>query len=215
MSSHGMRSLALRVLTSNALAVVIASTIIGPVLASNFGSNTASGGTPAHACDATVNSQCIADNWTHTVYVNYMTSSSAMWNATLYAVSHYNAVADVSVVLTTSSSRDVNVIQVSHGDTEYWAYSTCDEAATKGGSDPNRLCKPQWILYNMTHPFPWDNTTLHPSGRDTVACHEMGHTLGLRHVPNATTSCMDSAQTTEKSINQHDKDELNAQYYPY
>lgn len=215
MRSRRVGSVVVKVATSNALALAVALATIGPILAGNFGSNTTSGGTLAHICDGTPASQCIADNWTHTVYINYMTSASAMWNATIYAVNHYNGVADVSVVLSTASSRDVNVLQVSHGNTEYWAYTTCDENAVKGGADPNRWCKPQWILYNMTHPFPWDDTTQHPSGRDAVACHEMGHTLGLRHVFNSVTSCMDSNQTTEKAYSAHDRDELNGQYYPY
>jgi hypothetical protein len=205
------RSGLIRLLTSNVLAAAIGVAAIGSALASNFGSNTG-GVSPAHPCDATAQSQCIADNWTHTTYIGYLASNALMRGATIYAVGHYDGNRDVSSILTTASYRDVLVVQASHGDSGYWAFTACDEVAVYGGTDPNRWCRPQWIVYNMTHPFSWHATL---AGRETVACHEMGHTLGLRHVADAVVSCMDSGQTTERTTNAHDNDELNAKYYPY
>lgn len=49
--------------------VLIALTAAGTAIATNFGSNTASYQTPAHACDSHVESQCIANNGLHTYYL--------------------------------------------------------------------------------------------------------------------------------------------------
>lgn len=69
-------------------------------------------------------------------------------------------------------------------------YTACHSDALFGGVAPNDLwCIPQDIVVNLTHPSNWDRTQ---QGRNVVACHEMGHTFGLRHI-NAS-SCMEDAQ---------------------
>lgn len=204
-SKRLLSRLVVRLLSSNLVAIAAAAIAVGPALATHFGSGI------DNPCDDTPASQCIADNWTHTVYIGYLGSTASMRAPTSSAVAHINLARDVSVVLTVSSSRDVNAIQASHGSTEYWAYSACDEAAAHGGTDPNEWCRPQWIVYNMTHPVNWDGTA---TGRNTVACHELGHTLGLRDRASGS-SCMRDAVTTPPNLETHDWNELNTHYLPY
>ena len=50
----------------------------------------------------------------------------------------------------------------------------------QGGSHPNRWCRGQYITYNSF--FYWSNFGYYDTDaqRRNVACHEMGHTIGLR-----------------------------------
>lgn len=71
-----------------------------------------------------------------------------------------------------------------------------------GGRSPDR------IVFNLTSPFNWDGTD---KGRKVVACHEMGHTFGLRHI-NAS-SCMKNAQIDHlQYINPHEWNLVDGQY---
>jgi predicted Zn-dependent protease len=177
-----------------------------PALASNFGSNTAAYNTPAHPCDATASSQCIANNGTHWWYPSALLANQLA--ATRYASdSVYDPVADVDTVeMTSSSNVDVIVYDSNYG-SSYWAWTACSTTATYGGSDPDRWCRPQLLRYDTSHTTAYDTTT----ERRYLACHEMGHTLGLRHSGN-TVSCLYPNQATSTLLASHDTGELNAQY---
>ncbi len=191
------------------LAGLSAGALVGRVAATNVGSNTASGGTPAHACDTTINSQCIADSGVHRVYLGALPAGSAMIAAMQTAIATYDAVADVLAVEWSTSDADVRAGEGNYGNTSWWAYGNCSSAATYGGVDPHRWCYPQIIHFNRTHPSNWDGSG---TGRNTVACHELGHTLGLRHSVSTQSSCMRNAQTIYPSITDHDNAMLNGLY---
>jgi hypothetical protein len=73
-----------------------------------------------------------------------------------------------------------------------------------GGSDAShtRWCRPQLIYYNTyyaTGYFPTDNPKRY------IACHELGHTIGLRHWQSnggtePSTTCMRTATITPKYV---------------
>lgn len=197
-----------RLLTSNAFAALWALVFLGPAFANSFGSNV------SHPCDDTVYAQCIADNWTHTVYLGYLGGGAIMLGPSSTAINHINTARDVSVVQTIASSRDVNVIQGSYGDVVYWAFAACADGATYGGIDPGRWCRPQVVAYNMTHPTSWWTNV---SSKIGVACHELGHTLGLRHRPDTDSTCMVDPpnDSDETQLDAHDFNHLNTQYLPY
>lgn len=197
-----------RILLSNAFAGIWLAVLLAPVLANSFGSGITA------PCNDKVSSQCIADNWTHTVYLNYMSGSSIMYGPSATAVNHINGVRDVAVTLTIGTSRDVNVFQGSYGDSGYWAFTACADGAIHGGTDPAHWCRPQVVAYNMTHPTQWWTNSYSRIG---VACHELAHTLGLCHRSSADASCMVDPpnESDETQLDGHDADHLNTQYYPY
>lgn len=84
-----------------------------------------------------------------------------------------------------------------------------------GGTDPRKWCRPQRIFYNLAFEqnyFPTDNPKRY------IACHELGHTIGLRHSNESTGTCMISATITPKYVptftttSGHDRNHLLAWY---
>jgi len=182
--------------------------------ATNFGSNTASYNTAAHPCDATRSSQCVANGSTHRVSMASLPDTSSMRAAVLRAINTYNGHPDLWVLeWDTTTGADVNNTSGNFGNTSWWAYGACAANANYGGTDPDRWCAPQVITYNMTHPSNWD-TANGLDGREAIACHEIGHTLGLRHRAPTPTSCMVSAQNVNRFPSpEHDWDLLTGQYH--
>lgn len=177
------------------------------VAADNFGSNTAVPGSPAHACDDTMASQCIANNGTHWWFPTNLQGNQLV--ASRYASdSVFDPVADVDTV---ERSDNVNVDLLVYDSTYvsgFWAWTRCQTGATPQGTDPNKWCRPQELRYNNgTHPSRYDTLT----ERRYLACHEMGHSLGLRHSGN-TASCMFPDTAVSIGLASHDTGELNAQY---
>ncbi len=89
---------------SLAIAIIVIVAQAGSVSADTFGSNTAVPGSPAHACDDTSASQCIANNGTHWWYPSGLQTNQL--SATRYASdSVYDPVADVDTVERADSSN--------------------------------------------------------------------------------------------------------------
>jgi matrixin len=197
-----------RAWSSRSLVLSIAFLVLAlahPVNATNFGSNTAAGGTPAHSCDTSHSSQCIANNGNHAVFDFNLNAGwhTAVNNA---IVVHYDPVTDVSAAWTTNSSTaDAYGNHGSYGVNGQWGWTLCSGSATYGGSDPDRWCKYQWMTFN-------DSYAQTPTQKDAIACHELGHTLGLRHSNESSASCMIKDQRTWWALSDHDRTRLNQQY---
>lgn len=186
-------------------ATLVLLTVAAPAAASNFGSNWPAGGTPANPCDTTMFSQCVADNGTHTVYDFGLATAwrTAVNNA---IVVQYDPVTDVTASWTTSSSNpDVYARDGTYGVNGFWGWGHCSGSATYGGSNPDRWCKFQWMTFN-------DSYAQNVTQKDSIACHELGHTLGLRHSWESSGSCMIRNQRTTWVISAHDRGKLNEQY---
>lgn len=157
-------------------------------------------------CDNTSSSQCVADNATHTVSI-YVTGSYA--TQVQWAMANYTSVAP-PISMSESyplppNYADVQVSSVT-SPIHALAWGQCAAApgssgVTYGGSDAahTRWCRPQYIKYNLTYAagyFPTDNAKRY------IACHELGHTVGLRHPGSGetTVTCMKSATITPKYV---------------
>jgi len=115
--------------------------------------------------------------------------------ATIRAFNLYDANSEVSAVQVTSD-WDVYVTQESHPSINAFAYGICAPAPAPPLADPiqyggsssghTRWCRPQWIIWNISSDS-WQkvNST---AKYNYVGCHEVGHTLGLRH--RSAGSCM-------------------------
>jgi hypothetical protein len=181
-------------------------------LATNFGSNTASESWPAHPCDGTNKSQCVADGTLHEVYL-YNNVTGGIATAIRTAISYYDTNTD-SNMIEYPFTPDVNVQIGSFSTVDALAWTQCSGAATYGGSDPNRYCVPQQLIWNTYYESGWYSTQ---GKKDHIACHELGHSLGLRHT-SRTSTCMRVATIvpnsvpTTKVLDSHDIGHVNARY---
>lgn len=91
------------------------------------------------------------------------------------------------------SLTDVGVTDASYGSTGDWAWTACADNAVYGGSEASfsRWCRSQDLVFNLSYKatkyFTLDKTR-------AIACHELGHTVGLRH--DTTATCMKSPPTS-------------------
>lgn len=131
-----------------------------------------------------------------------------MLAATRNASATYDAVTDVLTdELSSSSGADVIVMDAFTNLMGVTAWTECADGTTTVGADPNVYCRPQWLRYDLADTADYDTV----GERNSIACQEMGHTLGLRH-SSSTSSCLYTYRTTQSGLVQHDNDELNAHY---
>lgn len=162
-------------------------------------------------CNTAVTSQCVANNGTHWIERYYLESQqySAMdWpRGTIYTLSQVG----VDTKFCTASC-DVRATDAYYGLNSYWAWTVCDEYATYEGNAATHdgWCFPQILVFNLSYKASKYDTL---SETQAVACHEVGHTLGLRHPKDSgSTSCMVSGQASQRYLVQTQKDQLKNQY---
>lgn len=190
-----------RVLARSLLIATAAALTLSSVTYGRFGSSF-----DGRICDNTPQSQCVADNSNHTVSV-FVTGSYA--TQIRWAMANYTSVAPpISMTESYPSPPNYADVQVNFitSATAALSWGQCAAAAgsggvTYGGSDAGhtRWCRPQIIYYNLTYEsgyFPTDNNKRY------IACHELGHTIGLRHPASGepTATCMLSATITPKFV---------------
>lgn len=103
---------------------------------------------------------------------------------------------------------DVRVWDSTYGLNNIWGWVDCPSHCPKTGSHPNRTGFRQELRFNLSYPNAFDTQF----ERRYMACHEFGHTLGLRHNGN-TGSCMYANAAWSNVLDSHDiVDHLNAKY---
>lgn len=179
----------------------------GSGAAHNFGSNW------ENDCDNTPASQCHGQNNSHFV-LRYMLESDQQGAIEYTATSVYTfGLTEVSVYIVTGGFKDVFVYDNTMGLTGDWAWTECWDTATYGGSASahTKYCYPADLVFNLTYKSQYPDL----AATRAIACHEMGHTLGLRHYNTST--CMKSPPVIvgsyryEQIVN-HERDHLKAAY---
>lgn len=132
-------------------------------------------------------SYCVADDRYHYVYLAGVGRSDIRSDSAYILDRELDNRTDLIASVVTGSSYDVRAYQQSYGDTGYYGATYCPTGAAQGGSDPARWCRPQYVRFNTYYTFAFDTA----EERRSIACHELGHTAGLRHYPEAPSdSCM-------------------------
>ncbi len=166
--------------------------------ASNFGSS----GTPG--VSGTTNGVWLTDNRSWVIGRRDLTSTYSTGVA--QAVNQEYDPTDINPSLSSPASCpdadfDLCVFDSDYGDNGLNGWNQC--AGTTTGSHPNQVCSLDFVKINL-HYSP-------PAKR--IACHEMGHGLGLRHTQNDA-SCMKSTADggTSSQLAAHDKTHINDNY---
>ncbi|MCA2219246.1 M57 family metalloprotease [Jidongwangia harbinensis] len=98
-----------------------------------------------------------------------------------------------------AASHDACVFDTPYGRNGVNGWNAC--AGTVSGSHPNQTCSLSYVRLNQT--YTWDVNNL--------ACHELGHAVGLRH-STETSSCMFAAASPATITTTHDRGHLNTRY---
>jgi hypothetical protein len=172
------------------------------VSGSNFGSSNC-GPDP-------VLSNCIANNYTHGVYFANLETAQA--SATDLSLTYdYNPTDLLAFQETSVGVADAKAFDYAYGMNGWWGWVICPSSSAKGGSNPNVWCKPQELRYNLTYRTVAFSD---PLKRAYMACHELGHTVGLRDSGDDD-SCMFDDEVTSGVLTSHDVGHIDAKYNPY
>jgi predicted Zn-dependent protease len=115
---------------------------------------------------------------------------------------------------------DVIVLAADYGENGAAGWTYCPPDAPQGtNAHGHRWCRHQELHFNLN--VRYAVYFADDASRDYLACHELGHTLGLRHWGNpphsdgpVAATCMNAdAPNGPTELHQFDKDHINA-YYP-
>ncbi|MBF8290862.1 MAG: hypothetical protein HW391_1830 [Chloroflexi bacterium] len=144
------------------------------------------GSSYSNICDATPLSQCVANDANH--FYALIELSPARLTATQRALGTlYGPNSDINVF--TSNSSDLRVYEANNS-VNAFAWGQCAVGATYGGSDAahTRWCQPQQVFWQTASAAASKvNTT---AKYNYIGCHEVGHTVGLRHRSGTPSTCM-------------------------
>lgn len=166
----------------------------------DFGSNW------PNPCDSSFQSHCTGENADHRVRFFDMDNQNLL-QGTRNEMQDYNDHAGALIMYEVTASADVHVQDLYVGATGWWGATYCSSSATYGGSASahTRWCKPQILTYNLSY-------SAGVAQPQYLACHELGHTVGLRHY-NTDASCMKANDTFGSTeITNHERDHLNSRY---
>lgn len=165
-----------------------------PALASNYGS-TAGCGYESGNSSYTPVTTCVskANNRTHAVRLEVVGNQWAgMDTAVINTLSSdYNPTDLVAYVDQSDPYPDVIVYDQDYGLTFPPGWADCPaNNSGLGGSNPSRWCRGQIVRFNGS----WESKYPGSSTIEGLACHEIGHTLFLRHLDDGEyNSCMEGA----------------------
>ena len=162
----------------------------------------------------------LANNINHAVnYVNLDQTTQAipgMTTAMNAAISDLNGTDLVAYRDENDSLPDVWVHDWNYGALDgITAWVVCPPDHTgQGGTNPNRWCRGQDLNFNVWYWTNDNNIYDTAAQRQELACHELGHTVGLQHRTDTTASCMWTwaDDDTGERYDAHDRGHVNARY---
>lgn len=177
------------------MAAIVFTLALVPVVASasNFGSTSTAGSPQSGVSLSRVHYQ----GGTHYVYFNAV--ENPQYVATVQRMGlAYSSATDLNMAVTSDhAGADVIVYDHAYGLNGAVAWVVCPGGATTWGNHPDRACHGQQLRYNLSYPAYYDTSLK----REYLACHELGHTVGLRHSNHQ--SCM-NLSITWPSLSSHD-----------
>jgi predicted Zn-dependent protease len=99
---------------------------------------------------------------------------------------------------TSSSNVDVTIKMFDYGNSGYAGAVICPVGASKTGVDPRVVGRPMELRYNTDSSVAYLFDSQFE--RRYVACHELGHTVGLRHSGDVNSCMYTSALSTEITL---------------
>lgn len=183
------------------LVLVLTFILPPPAFATNFGSTTCSG-TPRNCVN-------LLKNTNGSAQIGFFSVPAGFTNAVLNRITNVYTSATTDVEFTNignaSPTNGVLVWEVDNPATSFVAWVDCYGAQT--GSNPNKRCQ-VIALYANSDNF---DTSVNGNYQKGIACHELGHTVGLRHTSG--TSCLVNPPSgTRLTLPAHDKNHLKAAY---
>lgn len=199
---------------------------LGPMTSGGAASNWG-GPKDANAdCDTTYDSQCVANGWYHSVYYNsnvtqaYKDAFPGPADAYTTGPGMY-----VSLGVAYAADNDVRVTLISDSSIGYWGWTRCASTAVHGtlsGPPPlpdwtngMKYCYPQLLYLNDYYRGSYPDK----ARKEALVCHELGHTMGLRHRSTSPLGCMRnppivSSTTYYNRPQTHDVNHLDYFYWP-
>lgn len=99
------------------------------------------------------------------------------------------------------AAYEMCVYDSDYGDNGLNGWNSC--VGTTAGADPNQTCTQQYVRINLFFSPP----------AQRIACHELGHGVGLRHSDDQASCMKRSAEGGNSNLlTAHDKGHLNAEY---
>ena len=175
-----------------------------PVSAHNYGSSN---------CGPNLElSNCVARDRLHYLWYDTLTPQMAVASDdTARYVFRERTQLEMSRTATYGTHVDVNVYDGNYG-SGYWGVTFCPQYSSQGGTNPYRWCRPFVVRFNNGYyPSKFDSVF----ERDVIACHELGHTTGLRdrdYTNSLQTSCMIDNAFYSDYLSEDDEMHLNDRY---